>query len=1203
LPLTRTTTRFKHLRNLNVLSGPAETGHAAYDRVLRAAIDSPGRSFGSDVESIRKNLPVAELEREAGESLGRAMLINTYVFTWHWWWSQGDYNFHDKMRKMREAVAIFTQTLDHARVSAEDAEALLAEHPESMRQDSFALFTDLIIRSFPGAIPSSLLVALNAFLDRFFEYDIRKKDDNVAVIGGAIAATENHLRLMRHIGRDPMELKFYRDRAEIFDWSRRHHKEMRESLGPLHQEFWPVEEGHPSALPKEAQAQISARLEGASALERGRFAADECRLALPSPFSEAAKAWKDLANLPFHLRYYTAVNLRELLKRNVAFTPDQACVVLEYLATEGQKHSDYFPYLTVPLAKVLAKSLPVGRPDLQEKVEKTWRADPPAKKIVLDALRGVSTRGLQADDKLSVTMKAIAKRRETLLEQIRTQPVHGAADPASASVPDWGEIRGQFIRVDVIGYAKQIALAQSAGTDISACVADIQAIKSVAEKNLAYLETCGGPYHNLYQPKFSAAVLEAAKAGDEAAVLALATREERRALDYLAFGWGDEVFSDTATMFGSRYKPALHAIIKQERATIAALESLLARMAFLQANPDLLAFERDFVTSATGSKPTEKLIRACKGGKLPSGLIERISRFDHELLTGPYSKETESPFPDFEFAALRTAIWALHGLPAAQAAPVLRDLAAKSFCSAGGIHDEKVGNAALWALEAMPDGGGVSTLAQILARARHPKVRKRINDALDRAAAAAGMTRQTLDEISVADHQMANGELRLPIGPGAAVLRLVDDRIDLQWEDAAGTLRKSPSKALKDAEGSGIADAKAQAAEIARDLATQSLRLQALYLQDVCWDVPIWRERYADHGTMAMLARRLLWRAVWADRSAVIMPTASGACDVLGQPVDLTGAKLHLWHPLMSDSAAVEAWRDRLIALNIHQPFRQVWRETYVPTDAERATRSYSNRFAGHIIRQHQMMTLAHQNGWTCTHRMWVDAPNDEPSHLLVPAYGLQVEFWTEGAGGDDPPVLDSGAYVYLGTDRLKFHRLDSEARFGRGASIDLTDVPPIVFSEIMRHGDFFTSVASICMDPEWMDKGDQAQHPNQWRRDVANTYWQNGLNSDLTPSGEVRRAALLRILPKLRNGDAFVLEKNHLRVRGQKHDYMIHLGSSAVIIADSRRHVCIVPAGQNRAAVMLPFTGDVTLSNILSKAMLLANDAKITDPVILRQI
>jgi len=36
---------------------------------------------------------------------------------------------------------------------------------------------------------------------------------------------------------------------------------------------------------------------------------------------------------------------------------------------------------------------------------------------------------------------------------------------------------------------------------------------------------------------------------------------------------------------------------------------------------------------------------------------------------------------------------------------------------------------------------------------------------------------------------------------------------------------------------------------------------------------------------------------------------------------------------------------------------------------------------------------------------------------------------------------------------------------------------------------------------------------------------------------------------------------------------------------------------------VYLPFEGDATLSIILSKAFLLANDAAIKDPVILRQL
>jgi len=50
-------------------------------------------------------------------------------------------------------------------------------------------------------------------------------------------------------------------------------------------------------------------------------------------------------------------------------------------------------------------------------------------------------------------------------------------------------------------------------------------------------------------------------------------------------------------------------------------------------------------------------------------------------------------------------------------------------------------------------------------------------------------------------------------------------------------------------------------------------------------------------------------------------------------------------------------------------------------------------------------------------------------------------------------------------------------------------------------------------------------------------------------------------------------------------------------------QYLCIVPGPRATAKYWLPFEGDSRLSVILSKALLLANDTKITDPTILRQI
>ena len=57
--------------------------------------------------------------------------------------------------------------------------------------------------------------------------------------------------------------------------------------------------------------------------------------------------------------------------------------------------------------------------------------------------------------------------------------------------------------------------------------------------------------------------------------------------------------------------------------------------------------------------------------------------------------------------------------------------------------------------------------------------------------------------------------------------------------------------------------------------------------------------------------------------------------------------------------------------------------------------------------------------------------------------------------------------------------------------------------------------------------------------------------------------------------------------------------------MAPNDQYLCIVPgnAGKGGEKVFLPFEGDGVLAIILSKAALLMNDDRITDPTILRQL
>jgi len=154
------------------------------------------------------------------------------------------------------------------------------------------------------------------------------------------------------------------------------------------------------------------------------------------------------------------------------------------------------------------------------------------------------------------------------------------------------------------------------------------------------------------------------------------------------------------------------------------------------------------------------------------------------------------------------------------------------------------------------------------------------------------------------------------------------------------------------------------------------------------------------------------------------------------------------------------------------------------------------------------------------------------------------------------------------------------------------------VFSEVMRDVDLFVGVCSIGNDPTWLDRGTGTYQD----------YWQHFSFGELSQAAQVRRTVLERVIPRLKIASRCSLDERFLVVRGDLGTYRIHLGSGNILMERGSRYLCIVPGrGIGQAGsfgrVFLPFEGDDTLSIILSKAFLLANDASIKDPSIVRQI
>jgi len=209
-----------------------------------------------------------------------------------------------------------------------------------------------------------------------------------------------------------------------------------------------------------------------------------------------------------------------------------------------------------------------------------------------------------------------------------------------------------------------------------------------------------------------------------------------------------------------------------------------------------------------------------------------------------------------------------------------------------------------------------------------------------------------------------------------------------------------------------------------------------------------------------------------------------------------------------------------------------------------------------------------------------VEAKRDCPSH------GLRAVLFHQQAGGEDGHTVQ-----YCSTDQVRFQRIRGRNR----ETVPLTDVPPVVFSEAMRDVDLFVGVTSIATDPTWSDRGTDRRF----------AYWQSVAFGGLSANGHIRRQVIEHLLPKLKIRDRARLEGNYLVVNGRKRTYRIHVGSGNILMSPNDQYLCIVPARATKPAGVrfLPFEGDEILAVVLSKALLLADDHRITDPSIVRQI
>lgn len=258
----------------------------------------------------------------------------------------------------------------------------------------------------------------------------------------------------------------------------------------------------------------------------------------------------------------------------------------------------------------------------------------------------------------------------------------------------------------------------------------------------------------------------------------------------------------------------------------------------------------------------------------------------------------------------------------------------------------------------------------------------------------------------------------------------------------------------------------------------------------------------------------------------------------IAHPYDLMTSKT--WHD----------WQKHFYTERIKQPFKQVFREYYCPNVDELKEKTISRRYAGHQLQPQKAARLAEERLWNTSEGLFKVYFKE---HIMV---SLNFESGWFSPMDIEVPTIHS--VEFFNTDNWNV--------------MNITEVPPVLFSEAMRDIDLLVSAAHYgSVDPE------------------------------ASLSTIEMRTALINVLLPLLKIDNVTINKSHALIKGEFGEYTVHLGSG-VAHMQAKGMMPILPVhSSHRGRVFLPFADDdLKTAEVLTKIVMLAEDKKIKDPVIL---
>ena len=367
---------------------------------------------------------------------------------------------------------------------------------------------------------------------------------------------------------------------------------------------------------------------------------------------------------------------------------------------------------------------------------------------------------------------------------------------------------------------------------------------------------------------------------------------------------------------------------------------------------------------------------------------------------------------------------------------------------------------------------------------------------------------------------------------------VIDEQGKAELEVTKGdkTLKSIPDKYKKDKEVEALKDNKSY---LTKQYSRTRLSLEQAMLSQTLFTAAELSKILEHPVVKAMLSKLVLFNpetqasGFWQDGKLL---SAEGTLT----PLKATD-KLLIAHPShLFYAVQWDLYQKYLFDKEIKQPFKQVFRELYIPTKDELETSNRSERYQGHQVQPQKTVALLRGRGWTVNY--------EEGLQKVYHKEGFRATIYA-AADWYTPSDVEAPTLEYVVFYNLK-----------DGKEVPMKEINPVIFSEVMRDVDLVVSVAHV-----------------------------GGVDPEASHSTMQMRGALARESARLFKLTNVEVKERYILVKNEHGDYSLHLGSGMISRGGLQINVVAVQS-QHRGRVFLPFVDDdPKTAEIISKMKLLS--------------